>query len=45
MSTDDDIKRDEEYELKWDPDIDPSYWGRGQGRRGHVVCSACCPSS
>jgi osmotically-inducible protein OsmY len=24
MSTDDDIKRDVEYELKWDPDIDPS---------------------
>ncbi|ACC75908.1 BON domain-containing protein [Paraburkholderia phymatum] len=24
MRTDDDIKRDVEYELKWDPDIDPS---------------------
>ncbi|MEW9586910.1 BON domain-containing protein [Paraburkholderia sp. DGU8] len=24
MSTDADIKRDVEYELKWDPDIDPS---------------------
>jgi osmotically-inducible protein OsmY len=24
MRTDDDIKRDLKYELKWDPDIDPS---------------------
>jgi osmotically-inducible protein OsmY len=24
MRTDEDIKRDVEYELKWDPDIDPS---------------------
>jgi hypothetical protein len=38
MRTDDDIKRDVENELKWDPDIDSSDIGIAvKGWRGHIV--------
>jgi hypothetical protein len=37
MRTVDDITRDVEDELNWDPNIDPSDRGSGQGWRGNVV--------